>query len=122
MTGAIFTETRPAIIIRSDWRGEPRKTSAPKRAMSKREAIIDIISMAQQAKPKLMGQMEFLRAQLMALSSVVVSTDSPYGSTSGSVSTRANSSGGWLSSNLTSSTHTIITCEWAGTDTLRDGP
>ena len=59
------------MIIRSDCRGEPRNTSAPKRAISKREALIDIISMAQQASPKVMGQMEFLRAQFTALSSVV---------------------------------------------------
>ena len=32
---------------------------------------MDIISMAQQASPNVMGQMEFLRAQLTALSSVV---------------------------------------------------
>jgi len=39
--------------------------------MSKREALIDIISMAQHARPNDMGQMEFLRAQFTALSSVV---------------------------------------------------
>src|SRR5579875_1348211 len=66
ITGAIFCETRPAITIRSDCRGEARKTSAPKRATSKREAPIDIISMAQQARPKVIGQIEFLRIQLMA--------------------------------------------------------
>src|SRR6516225_6746969 len=71
ITGAILFETRPAIIIRSDCRGEPRNTSAPKRAISNREALIDIISIAQHAKPKLMGQIEFLRAQLTARSSVV---------------------------------------------------
>src|SRR5437588_13052314 len=71
MTGAIFCETRPAIIIRSAWRGEPRNTSAPKRAMSKRDADMDIISMAQQAKPKLMGQSDDLRAQFTAWSSLV---------------------------------------------------
>jgi hypothetical protein len=59
------------MIIRSDWRGEPRNTSAPNRAISNREALIDIISMAQHASPKLMGQMEFLRAQFTARSSVV---------------------------------------------------
>src|SRR5690348_16713693 len=60
------------MIIRSDWRGEPRKTSAPKRAISKREADIDIISMAQQASPNDIGQMEFFRAQLIALPREVV--------------------------------------------------
>ncbi len=39
--------------------------------MSNRDALIDIISMAQQASPKVIGQIEFLRAQLTALSSVV---------------------------------------------------
>jgi hypothetical protein len=72
ITGAILFETRPAIIIRSDCRGDPRITSAPKREMSNRDPIMDIISIAQHASPNDMGQMEFLRPQLMALSSVVV--------------------------------------------------
>src|SRR5207245_479905 len=79
MTGAIFCETRPAMIIRSDWRGDGRKTSAPKRAISKRDAPIDIISIAQQARPNVMGQMEFFRIQLMTLSTVVSTTPSGVG-------------------------------------------
>src|ERR1700737_2862801 len=79
MTGAILFETRPAIIIRSDWRGEGRNTSAPKRAISNREAPIDIISIAQQAKPNVIGQIEFLRIQFTALSSVVRTTPSGAG-------------------------------------------
>src|SRR6267143_3329015 len=71
MTGAIFCERRPATIIRSAWRGEGRKTSAPKRARSKRAAAMDIISIAQQARPKPSGHMELLRAQFTALSRVV---------------------------------------------------
>src|SRR6516225_8149551 len=71
ITGAILLATRPAMMIRSDCRGEPRNTSAPKRAMSKRDADMDIISIAQQASPKDIGQMEFLRAQFTARSSVV---------------------------------------------------
>src|SRR5689334_19096312 len=71
ITGAILFDTRPAMIIRSDCRGDPRNTSAPKRAISYREALIDIISIAQQASPKDIGQIEFLRAQFTALSSVV---------------------------------------------------
>src|SRR5260370_8362208 len=71
MTGAIFCERGPATIIRSAWRGGGRKTLAPKRARSKRAAAMDIISMAQQASPKPSGQMELLRAQFTALSSVV---------------------------------------------------
>src|SRR5271170_5889324 len=71
MTGAIFCDKRPATIIKSAWRGDGRKTSAPKRATSKRAAAIDIISIAQQARPKPSGQMELRRAQFTALSSVV---------------------------------------------------
>src|SRR5439155_3232078 len=71
MTGAILFETRPAMIIRSLCRGDGRNTSAPNRAMSKRAAPMDIISIAQQAKPKVIGQMELLRIQLTAESIVV---------------------------------------------------
>jgi len=102
MTGAILFETRPAMIIKSDWRGEPRNTSAPKRAASYREAIIDIISIAQQAKPNVMGQSEFFRAQFRALSSVVVMIPSCSGAPN-SWSIRSNSSGGWLISNFSKS-------------------
>src|SRR5579863_5122403 len=63
-TGDIFSVTVPATIIRSAWRGEGRKTSAPNRAISKREVVDAIISMAQQASPKVSGQMALLRAQL----------------------------------------------------------
>src|SRR5208337_3425595 len=79
ITGAILLETRPAIIIRSLWRGDGRNTSAPKRAISKRDAPIDIISIAQQAKPKVMGQIEPLRIQFTAESSVVRTTPSGVG-------------------------------------------
>jgi hypothetical protein len=57
------------MIIKSDCLGDPRKTSAPNREMSYRDAAMDIISIAQQAKPKDMGQMELRRAQLTTLSS-----------------------------------------------------
>src|ERR1700746_444082 len=79
MTGAILFETRPAIIIRSDCRGEGRKTSAPKRALSKRDAPMDIISIPQHAKPKVIGQMQLLRIQLTTLSTVVRITPSGVG-------------------------------------------
>src|ERR1700757_2270757 len=79
ITGAILFETPPAMIIRSDWRGDGRKTSAPKRAISKRAAPIDIISIAQQANPNVMGQMELLRIQLIAASRVVSTTPSGVG-------------------------------------------
>ena len=55
ITGAILFETRPAMIIKSLCRGEGRNTSAPKRAISKRDAPIDIFSMAQQANPNVQG-------------------------------------------------------------------
>src|SRR5512146_2007488 len=64
MTGAIFKVTVPDTIIRSDCRGLGRKTSAPKRAMSKREVVEAIISMAQQARPNVNGHNADLRAQL----------------------------------------------------------
>src|SRR5579862_4728694 len=90
------------MIIRSDWRGEPRITSAPNREISKREPIIDIISMAQHARPKLIGQIAFLRPQLIAFPMVVSTMDSPSSSSSGSWSIRANNSGGWLRWNFVS--------------------
>ncbi len=59
------------MIIRSAWRGDGRKTSEPNRATSKRDAAMDIISIAQQASPNPSGQIELLRAQFTALSSCV---------------------------------------------------
>src|SRR5579872_2505088 len=63
-TGAIFSVTVPATIMRSDCRGLGRNTSAPKRAMSNREVLDAIISIAQHASPKVRGQIADLRAQL----------------------------------------------------------
>ena len=99
ITGAILFDTRPAMMIRSDCRGDPRNTSAPKRAMSNRDALIDIISMAQQAKPNDMGQIEFLRAQFTALSKVVNTKPSEAAAAAlatVSLSRRSNSSTGPL--------------------------
>jgi hypothetical protein len=64
MIGAIFNVTVPETIIRSLCRGLGRNTSEPKRAISKRDVDEAIISMAQQAKPKVIGQRALLRAQL----------------------------------------------------------
>src|SRR3954453_1294420 len=75
-TGAILIETRPERISRSAWRGEARNASKPKRATSTRAATIDIISIAQQARPNVAGKRAFERAQATALSIVVVSTRS----------------------------------------------
>jgi hypothetical protein len=72
--GAILRERRPATIIRSDWRGLPRNTSAPKRATSGSEQLIAIISIAQQARPKVTGQIEEPRAHCTIFSTLVVST------------------------------------------------
>src|SRR4029079_9854556 len=63
-TGAILRVTVPATIMRSDCRGLGRNTSAPKRAISKRDVEDAIISMAQHARPNVMGQRADLRAQL----------------------------------------------------------
>src|SRR5215475_12594275 len=72
--GAILRDRRPATIIRSDCRGLPRKTSAPKRAMSYREQLIAIISMAQHARPNVTGQMDERLAHCTIFSTVVVRT------------------------------------------------
>jgi hypothetical protein len=63
-TGAILSVTVPATIMRSDCRGLGRNTSAPNRAISKREVEEAIISIAQQASPKVSGHSADLRAQL----------------------------------------------------------
>src|SRR5271165_6085285 len=68
---AILKLTVPATIIRSACRGVARKAPAPKRSMSKREAPVAIISMAQQARPKVIGHMLDSRAQLIACSRLV---------------------------------------------------
>src|SRR5438270_10741449 len=75
MMGAIFLHTVPATIMQSLWRGDARKMM-PKRSRSLRAAPVAIISMAQQAKPKLIGQMDDERAQLKSFSTVVVMTGS----------------------------------------------
>src|SRR3712207_1577075 len=51
-------------MMRSLWRGEGRKTPAPKRPMSKREEPAAIISMAQHASPNVIGHRADLRPQL----------------------------------------------------------
>src|SRR5213082_3464134 len=72
--GAILRDRRPATIIKSDCRGLPRNTSAPKRAMSYREQLIAIISIAQHARPNVTGQIDDRRAHCTIFSTVVVST------------------------------------------------
>ena len=74
--GAILMVTVPDTIMRSEWRGEAHGTM-PRRSTSKREAKVAIISMAQQARPKVTGQTEDLRAQLRKPSATVVTRKPP---------------------------------------------
>src|SRR3954468_15857510 len=67
--GAILVVTVPDTIITSACLGEGRNTSDPKREMSQRAVPTAIISMAQQASPKVSGQSEFERAQPISESS-----------------------------------------------------
>src|SRR5438445_1176634 len=80
--GAILRDRRPATIIKSDCRGLPRNTSAPKRAMSYREQLIAIISIAQHASPKVTGQIDDRRAHCTIFSTVVVRTGISYSDSS----------------------------------------
>src|SRR5436189_2786097 len=72
MIGPIFRVGVPLTIIKSDCRGLGLKTPAPNRSMSKRDAPVAIISIAQQARPKVIGQRADLRAQLKTKSTDVV--------------------------------------------------
>src|SRR6266536_537056 len=77
--GAILMEQRPATIIKSACLGEARNTSAPKREISKRSALADIISMAQQARPNVAGHKDELRPQsINVLTCVVRMPASPF--------------------------------------------
>src|SRR5215210_6602494 len=73
-TGAILRETRPDTIITSACRGLARNVSAPKRERSLRAETVFIISIAQQAKPNVAGQIEDFLAQLITASSFTVTT------------------------------------------------
>src|ERR1051326_3200796 len=76
--GAILTETVPATIMRSAWRGLARKTSEPKRERSYCGAeAAAIISKPQQASAYINGQMERERTQFCAhwtMSATLVNT------------------------------------------------
>src|ERR1044072_6005423 len=78
MTGSIFLVTVPAMMIQSDCRGEARKM-IPKRSRSLWEAPVAIISMAQHARPKVIGHIEDFLDQLTSLSSDVIIMLSPSG-------------------------------------------
>src|SRR6185295_6693386 len=72
ITGAILRVTVPAIIMRSACRGEARKTPAPKRSMSYRDDTVAIISIAQQARPNVIGNNADFRDQFTSASRLVV--------------------------------------------------
>jgi len=63
-TGDIFSVTVPATIIKSACRGDGLNTSAPNRAISNRDVVDAIISIAQHASPNVSGQIALFRAQL----------------------------------------------------------
>src|SRR6185295_9562658 len=72
ITGAILRDTVPAMIMRSACRGDARKTPAPKRSRSYRDDDVAIISIAQQARPKVIGHKADLRDQFTTASRLVV--------------------------------------------------
>src|SRR5438128_1014743 len=72
ITGAILRVTVPAMIMRSACRGDARKTPAPKRSKSYRDETVAIISIAQQARPKVMGHKADFRDQFTTASRLVV--------------------------------------------------
>ena len=69
--------TVPETMIRSAWRGEGLKTSAPNRARSYRAMLVAIISMAQHARPNVIGHTEFFRHQF-AIPWTVARTKPPF--------------------------------------------
>ena len=73
MAGAIFFVTVPDTIITSLCRGLGQGTM-PKRSRSWLLMKVPIISMAQQASPKVMGQSELLRLTASTASTPVCST------------------------------------------------
>src|SRR6185295_678729 len=69
---AILKLTVPATIIKSACRGVARNAPAPNRSMSNRLAPTAIISIAQHARPKVIGHTLLARPQLIAQSSDVM--------------------------------------------------
>src|SRR4026209_358790 len=72
ITGAILRVTVPAMIIRSACRGEARKTPAPNRSRSYRDETVAIISIAQHARPNVIGHKADFRDQFTTASRLVV--------------------------------------------------
>src|SRR3989338_36683 len=71
MQSPIFTQIVPATIITSHCLGDARNTPAPNLSISKRGAPVLIISIAQQARPKVRGQREEALPHFNTLSPVV---------------------------------------------------
>src|SRR3989338_5706566 len=71
MQPPIFTQIVPATIITSHCLGDARNTPAPNLSISKRGAPVLIISIAQQARPKVRGQREEALLHFNTLSPVV---------------------------------------------------
>src|SRR5688500_4413578 len=74
--GPCFSVIVPTIMSRSDWRGEKRGNSAPKRAMSYLGAATDMNSMPQDAVTNGYENNENLRPQLATSSSLEVTSSS----------------------------------------------
>ena len=91
--GAILIVARPATMMQSACRGVARGMM-PIRSMSKRVAYACIISMAQQASPKVSGHTEAARPQFRTSSTLVRITPPP-GSASMTSST-LSSGNTWL--------------------------
>ncbi len=64
MAGAILSVTVPETTMRSAWRGPGANGMTPRRMKSWRDIDVAMNSIAQQARPKLKTQREYLRPQL----------------------------------------------------------
>src|SRR6056297_3894325 len=95
--GAILLQSVPATIITSDWRGLGLNTT-PNRSRSYLDAPACIISIAQQASPKVIGHMLPVLAQLIRASTLVVAQPRPMSGLLSAFGRRMSST--WLSSTL----------------------
>lgn len=82
--GAILLVRVPATIMQSDCLGLGLKMT-PNRSRSYRAAPVCIISTAQQASPKVMGQMDPRRAQFMRSSTFEITNSAAFDSPAGDV-------------------------------------
>src|SRR3989338_209155 len=77
MHSPILTQIVPATIMTSHCRGLARKTPDPIRSISNFEAPVAIISIAQQERPNVKGQIEELSAQLKSSSVLAIIISPP---------------------------------------------